>query len=56
MGRGPGPAWSRSEQQRLALDELETAAEIAVSPEPSEVLGEERDTLVSLIGAGPRWT
>jgi hypothetical protein len=49
-----GRAWSRSEQQRLALDELETAAEIArLAGTPREVLGEERDTLVSLIGAGP---
>ena len=37
-------AWSRSEQQRLALDELETAAEIArLAGTPREVLGEERD-------------
>jgi len=49
-----GRAWSRSEQQRLALDELETGAEIArLAGTPREVLGEERDTLVSLIGAGP---
>ena len=44
----------RGEQQRLALDELETGAEIArLAGEPREVLGHERDTLVSLIGAGP---
>jgi hypothetical protein len=49
-----GRAWSRSEQQRLALDELETAAEIArLAGESREALGNERDTLVSLIGAGP---
>ena len=49
-----GRAWSRSEQQRLALDELETEAEIArLAGEPREALGNERDTLVSLIGAGP---
>ena len=49
-----GRAWSRSEQQRLALDELETAAEIArLAGTSREALGNERDTLVSLIGAGP---
>jgi hypothetical protein len=49
-----GRAWSRSEQQRLALDELETAAEIArLAGTSREALGYERDTLVSLIGAGP---
>jgi hypothetical protein len=49
-----GRAWSRSEQQRLALDELETGAEIArLAGTPREALGYERDTLVSLIGAGP---
>ena len=49
-----GRAWSRSEQQRLALDELETGAEIArLAGESREALGNERDTLVSLIGAGP---
>ena len=49
-----GRAWSRSEQQRLALDELETGAEIARLARTSrEALGYERDTLVSLIGAGP---
>ena len=49
-----GRAWSRSEQQRLALDELKTGAEIArLVGEPREALGKERDTLVSLIGAGP---
>jgi ATP-dependent exoDNAse (exonuclease V) alpha subunit len=49
-----GRAWSRSEQQRLALDELETGAEIArLAGTSREALGYERDTLVSLIGAGP---
>ena len=49
-----GRAWSRSEQQRLALDELGAAAEIArLAGESRETLGNERDTLVSLIGAGP---
>ena len=49
-----GRAWSRSEQQRLALDELETGAEIArLAGTSREALGDERDTLVSLIGAGP---
>jgi hypothetical protein len=49
-----GRAWSRSEQQRLALDELGAAAEIArLAGTSREALGNERDTLVSLIGAGP---
>jgi hypothetical protein len=49
-----GRAWSRSEQQRLALDELGTGAEIArLAGTSREALGNERDTLVSLIGAGP---
>jgi hypothetical protein len=49
-----GRAWSRSEQQRLALDELETGAEIArLAGTSREALGHERDTLVSLIGVGP---
>jgi len=51
-----GRAWS-SEQQRLALDELGTGAEIArLAGTSREALGNERDTLVSLIGAGPAWT
>jgi hypothetical protein len=49
-----GRAWSRSEQQRLALDELETGAEIArLAGTSRDTLGHERGTLVSLIGAGP---
>jgi len=57
---GLGRSWARSEHQRLAREELETAAEIArLARTPRSDLAAERDALVALIGPGPaadlRW-
>ncbi len=51
---GLGRAWARGEPQRLALEELEAAREIArLARGARRDLVEEREALVALIGPGP---